>query len=174
MRAEECSLLLASPGKKKQDKVKKGHFQSERNLECVFFYWWLGDDALIIHWYALEFWSNNYKRLGIMFCFLRRRRTERMWIVSIKYLCSLVFDCYCCTFRLDMCRREFVSDDCNRGTAGKLRHPNYWLHAFKYLLCRLTLNEFPPHQKRMLKLLRAVTQLSASVSNDVIYAQMTP
>lgn len=24
------------------------------------------------------------------------------------------------TFRLDMCRREFVSDDCNRGTAGKL------------------------------------------------------
>lgn len=24
------------------------------------------------------------------------------------------------TSRLDMCRREFVSDDCNRGTAGKL------------------------------------------------------
>ena len=25
-----------------------------------------------------------------------------------------------CTSRLDMCRREFVSDDCNRGTAGEL------------------------------------------------------
>ena len=73
-------LLLASPGNKKQDKVKNGHFQSEKKFGmCVRS---STDDWAMTHLLFIEMLLNfgqiTIRDSELCFVFLRRRRTERM------------------------------------------------------------------------------------------------